>query len=310
MDGSLGCVAMEEVWIDSRVDGSAQPSHLHVPQVGETETRPLLVFLHQWSHDYRRENAEWLQQAVCRGWSYLQPNFRGPNRTGEACGSEKAQQDILDAVDWVRTRWPIDGDRIYLAGVSGGGHLAMLMAAMAPHVFAAVSEWVGISDLAAWYAEHCREGQIGKYARDIELCVGGRPGSSEAVDRQVRLRSPLFHLGSAREVPIDFNAGVTDGHTGSVPIHHTIDAFNVIAESVGGRRVTREEIDELWTQQHLADPTPDDRVEDPSYLGRKIFLRRHAGPSRLTIFEGGHEGIAFAACQWLSGHRLARAAAK
>jgi len=34
-----------------------------------------------------------------------------------------------------------------------------------------------------------------------------------------------------------------------------------------------------------------------------IYLRRYAGPSRVTIFEGGHEGIAAAAIEWLDQHR-------
>ena len=38
------------------------------------------------------------------------------------------RQDILDAVDWVLKRYPVDEKRIYLTGTSGGGHMSMLMA--------------------------------------------------------------------------------------------------------------------------------------------------------------------------------------
>jgi hypothetical protein len=40
---------------------------------------------------------------------------------------------------------------------------------------------------------------------------------------------------------------------------------------------------------------------DESY-GRGIHLRRMAGRSRVTIFEGGHEGIPEAAVAWLALH--------
>ena len=32
----------------------------------------------------------------------------------------------------------------------------------------------------------------------------------------------------------------------------------------------------------------------------RLFLRRNAGPARVTIFDGGHEGLPHAACEWLS----------
>ena len=48
-------------------------------------------------------------------------------------------------------------------------------------------------------------------------------------------------------------------------------------------------------------PRPSDKVEDASF-GREIHLRRHAKKARVTIFEGGHEGIATAAIAWLEQH--------
>jgi acetyl esterase/lipase len=295
---------LKEIQVQSSVDGTDQPSLYHVPP-GVKGPAPLLVLLHYWSLDYRYDHADWVDEAERRGWCYLQPNFRGPNFQPEACGSAKARQDILDAIAWCRQNVPVDPARVYVAGVSGGGHMTMLMIAYHPTAFAAASEWVGISNLALWHAEHYRDGEVKDYARNVEACVGGPPGSSEAADRELRLRSPIHHLQHAADLPIDFNAGVLDGHTGSVPIHHTLDAFNVIARATGGPEVPAEEIEQLWTKRRLDRPTLEDTRSDPAYQGRKIFLRRYAGASRVTIFEGGHEGLAFAACEWLSQHRKA-----
>jgi hypothetical protein len=55
----------------------------------------------------------------------------------------------------------------------------------------------------------------------------------------------------------------------------------------------------------LENPQATDQVVDSSW-GRKIYLRRQAAKSRVTIFEGGHEGIAEAAVAWLEGHVKAR----
>jgi acetyl esterase/lipase len=36
-------------------------------------------------------------------------------------------QDILDAVAWARDSYPVDPQRVYLTGASGGGHMTLLM---------------------------------------------------------------------------------------------------------------------------------------------------------------------------------------
>ena len=66
--------------------------------------------------------------------------------------------------------------------------------------------------------------------------------------------------------------------------------------------ITEQEMTQLGRRNGRLDkPRPSDQVED-SILGRKIYLRRMAGKSRVTIFEGGHEGIAAAAVNWLERH--------
>ncbi len=260
---------------------------------------PLLVSLHTWSGDCEQRNEpleKWAQQ---RGWIYLFPNFRGRNDRPSACGSELAQQDILDAVVWAREHYPIDDRRIYLTGVSGGGYMTMLMVGRHPDIWAAASAWVGISDLAAWHAKHAGQ----SYGTMLEKCCGGAPGSSEAVDEQYRARSPITHLARAANVPVDIAAGVHDGHTGSVPIAHTLRAFNVLARAAGGSEISEAEINQLSHKSGRLDrPLSSDQVEDQTF-GRSIYLRRRAGHSRVTIFEGGHEGIATAAIAWLERHR-------
>ena len=75
-------------------------------------------------------------------------------------------------------------------------------------------------------------------------------------------------------------------------------AFNVVAEARGARTVSDEEVGRLRRSATLGRPLPEDVEADPTY-GRAILLRRFAGRSRLTIFDGGHVGIPAAACSWL-----------
>lgn len=288
---------LTEISVVSSLDGSAQPSRLWRPEANGN-ARPLLVSLHSWSGDYTQDRSRWQAEAVERGWIYLQPNFRGINDHPAACGSELARQDILDATDWVIETCNVDTERIYLAGVSGGGHMSLLMAARHPDRFSAVSAWVGISDLDKWYRFHSRGGKPERYARMIAASCGGPPGASNDVDREYHERSSIHFLQQAVGLPLDINAGVLDGKTGSVPIHHSLRAFNVVAQASGHETIAEAEMDLLWQRGRLVEPQPGDETPDSTY-GRDILLRRKAGTARVTIFDGTHEALPTAACTWL-----------
>ncbi len=290
----------EKILIRSSLDGTEQPCAVILPKDFDAsgDPAPLLVSLHTWSSDLGQRHPKLEQGAWQRGWIYLFPNFRGVNRSPDACGSIKAQQDVIDAVDWAIEQFPIDTRRIYLTGVSGGGHMAMLLAGRYPQRWTAVSAWVGISDLAAWHAKH-RETNYGEMLRQ---CCGGPPGHSPEVDEEYRIRSPKTWLAGAVGVPLDLAAGVHDGHTGSVPIRHTLEAFNVVARARGATEISEEEINQLSRAEARLDrPHSSDTCDDPTY-GRAILLRRTAGKCRATIFEGGHERLDEAALEWLGQH--------
>lgn len=290
------------VTISSTLDGAAQPVRYWAPEAAQTAAVPILVSLHSWSADGSQDRSDWQRQAVQRGWVYVQPNFRGVNDHPEACGSPLAQQDILDALDWACREFQIDRERIYLAGVSGGGHMTMQMAAHHPERFSAASAWVGPTDLAEWYRFHSRNGTVERYARMVAACCGGPPGASPEVDAQYRARSPVFHLQNVGDLHLDLNTGVKDGITGSVPIHHTLRAYNAVARAHGDWVIPDGLMDELWTRGRLSQPPPESVAVDPTY-GREIRLRLRSGNTRVTVFEGTHEAIVPAACEWLSNQQ-------
>lgn len=289
--------ALLETEVISTLDNVRQGVRYWSP--AEDEPRPLLVLLHTWSGDYKQERSDWLAEAVERKWHYIQPDFRGPNNRPEACGSELARQDVIDALDWALGEFKVDQSRIYLAGVSGGGHMTMLMAGYAPQRFSAASAWVGISDLAAWYEFHAPEGKADKYGQMIFRSCGGVPSESDSIDAEYKSRSPLTVLARATQLPLDLNAGVHDGHTGSVPVSHTLLAYNAVVGAAGGEMILPEEIEQLVRDEKLLSPGPSDTAVDPDY-GVPLYLRRSQGLTRVTIFEGGHEAKTHAACEWLS----------
>ncbi len=288
---------LKEVQIRSTADGSIQPAMFYAP--ASQQSAPLLVALHTWSSDYRQDLhqacAEW---CVEKGWSYIHPNFRGPNRRPEATGSELVVQDIVDAVTFAKEHARVDPARVYLVGTSGGGHAALLMAGRKPELWAGVSAWVPVVDLGRWYHECKAKGE--RYWHDVNDSCGGSPGASAEIDRQYKLRSPITWLEGARSVNVDINAGIHDGHVGSVPVSHTLRAFDKIADPQD--RLTEAEIDyfvrEAKVPSHLRQ-----KIIDPSYGDKRPLFRRCSGQARVTLFEGGHELIPQAALEWLEKQR-------
>lgn len=277
--------------VRSSADGSLQPSYLYLPP-RPARPAPLAVLLHTWSFDLEQRDTTVEAEARARGWILLAPNFRGRNDHAQACGSSTAQQDILDAVAWIRNHYQVDSRRIYLLGLSGGGYMTMLMAGRHPGPWAAASAWVGISDLRDWYTAHSGD----QYGEMMRACFGGSPGASDSTAAEFRARSPLTYLSPRHRVPMDLAAGRFDS---TVAVSHTLRAFQALAPGV----LANADIDALSRPgPGLPRPTAADTASDP-LLGRRIFLRRVARHSRVTIFEGGHEWLPHSAVAWLAKQR-------
>lgn len=292
-------VAAHTVSIVSSLDHTPQKALFYVPpeaKPGSATRVPLLVALHTWSSDYT-QSITYLKPARKRGWIMVAPNFRGPNQQPDACASDLAVQDVLDAVDYAKQHAAVDESRVYLIGGSGGGHMSLVMAGRAPQVWAGVSAWVPIADLAAWHAETSTAKR--RYAEMLEKACGGPP--SPATEKQYRARSPLYLLPKAAGVVLDINAGIHDGYTGSVPVSHTLRAFNVLAEAnqLPARKLTDAQIDEFRRRQAVPAALAGETEVDPA-REKAILFRRVAGPVRVTIFEGGHDQETGAALEWLA----------
>ena len=136
-----------------------------------------------------------------------------------------------------------------------------------------------------------------------EKCCGGPPGLPQT-DAQYRARSPLYFLDAARGLALDINAGIHDGHHGSVPISHSLRAFNVVAGANGHpeKQFTDEQIAALTDGEKVPSDLAGEREDDPERQ-MKVLFRRAAGPVRITIFEGGHDEETAAALHWLARQR-------
>lgn len=281
-------------------DQSEQPTLFWTPELPAGEKAPLLVALHTWSGDYLQAGGEaqyarWCQQ---NGWIFLHPNFRGPNRTPEALGSDLMIADIRAVVAWAKQNCPVDESRIYAIGVSGGGHATQLLAGRTPEIWAGISSWCGIADIAAWHAETTAAGRL-NYAGHIVGAIGGEPDATDTTLAEASHRSPLTWLENAGGVPLDLNHGITDGRSGSVPFSHSLRAFNAVVPEPARMAATSIE---AW----YADPATLPRNvtgPDALYGAHPPLFRKAHGNTRVTIFEGGHEILHEAALNWLAAQR-------
>lgn len=290
---------VKTVQIRSTLDGSEQPSLLYLPANQPSDSPlPLVVHLHSWSAHYDKSTGldEALAECRRRKWICIAPEFRGPNNRPEACASRLAMQDILDAVDFVQKQAKVNPKRIYLVGGSGGGHMSLVMAARYPKRWTAVSAWVPITDLAAWHT--FSEVRKAPYAKMLENCCGGVPGSP-ATDREYRNRSSLPSLAKAKGLPIAIEAGIHDGHKGSVPVSHSLRAFNVLAKANGYSKqvIAESDIEAITTQEQIPLSLQKNWGNHPERKFPTLF-HREAGPASVTIFEGGHEMDFATAFRW------------
>lgn len=177
--------------------------------------------------------------------------------------------------------------------------MALVMAGRFPDRFAAATVWSPIGNLVDWHRFHVERTLFYAYWKDIEAVTGGPPGTSPEVDQQYAERSPIHFIHAAAHLPIDINHGIHDGHQGNtIPIDQSIHLFNVIARALSCPVVTDDETRQLLLAGASDSITPVDRVDDADY-GVPIYLRRQAGPARLTLFEGAHDMIVPAAYAWL-----------
>lgn len=203
----------EEIYITSSFDQTSQPSLFY--RAEGADPRPLLVGLHTWSHNRSNMISYLLKFAEEQNFHFLLPEFRGPNLTSNphgtlACASPAAKQDVKDAVDYIKAHENIDTGNIFLVGLSGGGHMAMMMAGFCPEYFRAIAAFAPISDLERWKSE------APSYAPHVDYCCNSDP-------EEMCKRSPINYYDTIARANMKIFHGRIDE---VVPFAQSLDFFN------------------------------------------------------------------------------------
>ncbi len=201
-----------EILVRSTLDGTLQPSLFYA---ASEAGRPLLVGLHTWSFDRFNQIRNMLPYAQKHDFNLLLPEFRGSNTPSnphcrDACASRLARQDVMDAIDHVIAEEGVDGDNVFLLGLSGGGHMALMMAGYAPERFRAIGSVVPITDLSAW----CEQNP--NYRGSVIACC--------TEDRDEMLaRSPISYIDTIARANIKIFHGKYDP---VVPVSHSLTFYS------------------------------------------------------------------------------------
>lgn len=275
----------KQVEIPSTTDGKIQKAYFY--KSAENTPRPLIVSLHTWSGNYQQKDTL-IQFCIQRGFHYIHPDFRGPNNTQEALGSDLVVSDIDDAISYSIANASVDPGNIHVIGVSGGGHATVLTYMKSKHNIRSFSAYVGIYNLIDWY--HESTGRKNKYGQDILQATS--PDSKFLNTEEVKKRSPYYMttpVEKRKNSKLNLYAGVHDGYTGSVPISHTLQMYNkVVKDFQPDAKLPL--VPEEFIQTMLKERSLPGYVDTDLFMDRKIIYQNNSkNLINLVIFEGTHE---------------------
>ena len=149
-------------------DGTSQEAIVQIPAgYNPASPTPLVIFVHGRSGAMEDGATVLGAAADARGWLLASAQLHGswtgtitnpiPNPPGKyAYASLESQYDVVGTVGYMRAHYNVNLDRIYLVGYSMGGQIAAVTIAKFPHLFAAVFDNKGPSDMVRWYPENTR----------------------------------------------------------------------------------------------------------------------------------------------------------
>jgi dipeptidyl aminopeptidase/acylaminoacyl peptidase len=222
---SQGVMEFRKVTYKSRVDGMEIPAYVFAPlQKRGTGGHAALVGVHGGVHgNMDQMYLPFIQEAVERGYVIITPDYRGSTGHGAELYNAidyggKEVDDVLSAVDYLKTLPYVDQDRLGVMGWSHGGFITAHLLFRGETPFKAGAAIVPVTNLVF------RLGYKGPgYARSFstQAGIGGLP--HEKQEEYIK-RSPLYHVDSLR-VPILVHVATNDTDVNYVEDRQMIDAL-------------------------------------------------------------------------------------
>lgn len=264
----LELAKMQPICFTSR-DGLEIHGYLSLPIGIEPKNLPTVLNVHggPWARDTwgYRSDVQWLAN---RGYAVLQLNYRGSTGYGKAhlnAGNRqwslKMHDDLIDGVEWIKSKGIADPNRIAIFGGSYGGYATLVGLTKTPEVFAAGVDIVGPSSILTLMET------IPPYWKPMMKMFQHRVGDAEADREMLQAASPLNHVDAicrplligqgandprvkqsesdqivssmrAKDIPVEYVVYSDEGHGFARPenrMHFFAIAENFLAKHLAGR---------------------------------------------------------------------------
>jgi len=190
-----GAYEFKKITYKSNADGLEIPAYLFAPlNKRGPHGHAAMVWVHGGVHgDWTQSMLPFVKEAVERGYVIVTPDYRGSTGYGAAFYNAidyggKELDDVLTAVDYLKTLPYVDPDRLGIMGWSHGGFITAHLAMRKETPFKAAAAIVPVTNL-VFRLSYKGPGYQRSYA--TQPGIGGLP--FEKPDEYIK-RSPLYHV--------------------------------------------------------------------------------------------------------------------
>ncbi len=220
-----GVIDFKKVTYRSSVGDLDIPAYVFQPlQRRGARGHAAMVWVHGGVHsNWGLAMFPFVKEAVERGYVIVAPDYRGSTGYGEAYhqaidyGGHEVD-DVISAVDFLRTLPYVDLSRVGIMGWSHGGYITLLSVFRDTHPFAAAAAIVPVTNLVFRLS---LKGPFYQAEFSTETAIQGLP--FERPDLYIQ-RSPLYHV-DALKVPLLVHVATNDLDVNYVEDQQIVDAL-------------------------------------------------------------------------------------
>jgi dipeptidyl aminopeptidase/acylaminoacyl peptidase len=220
-----GIIDFKTVKYRSSVGDLDVPAYLFQPlDTRGPKGHAALVWVHGGVHgNWGITYFPFVKEAVARGYVVITPDYRGSTGYGEAWHQAidyggKEVEDVISAVDFLKTLPHVDPARIGIMGWSHGGYITLLSVFREKHPFAAGAAIVPVSNLVFRLSY---KGPDYQRAFSTQKEIQGLPFEKPELYIQ---RSPLYHVDKLK-VPLLVHVATNDLDVDYVEDQQIVDAL-------------------------------------------------------------------------------------
>jgi dipeptidyl aminopeptidase/acylaminoacyl peptidase len=220
-----GVVDFAKIKYRSTVGDLDVPAYVFQPlQKRGPKGHPAMVWVHGGVHgNWDIRMWPFVKEAVDRGYVVICPEYRGSTGYGEAHHNEIDYggyeiDDVLSAVDYLRTLPHVDGDRLGIMGWSHGGYITLFSVFRDATPFKAAAAIVPVTNLVFRLSY---KGPSYQRQYTTQKRILGLPFEKRALYVE---RSPLYHVDKLR-VPLLVHVATNDTDVDFVEDQQIIDAL-------------------------------------------------------------------------------------